>query len=226
MDNIRSIDDLWGVVEINPAVIDKPKRIPGHDESYKTLLETLNAGAMFLSPMWGSRMEDQKLKPRTFRSYDAMEGTPFEYQMAWWLIALQAYPAKSMHFPFGNDMVESLDGWIAGPNTHATPGKGEARLDGKETIELISPVWGPIKLGRQIQIIVNGSWQGRKPTAEILFGSGATVRCSGNQQVLNCSVSPSKGDTLRKIRLLWHGESGSTPESVVLDNVTILAIGV
>ena len=179
MENIRTTDEWWGVVEMNPAVIDKPDKVASHAESYKTLLETLNAGARFISPMWGSRLDDQKMHPAEFRSYDAMDGAPFEYQLAWWLIQLQTRPAGTLYFPFGNDLVDSLDGWSAGVATRAVSSKGEISLFGGNHLEFQSPVWGSVKAGSRLQLELQGHWPGRRIDAHLVFQSGKRASCSG-----------------------------------------------
>lgn len=220
MENIRAIDEHWGVVEINPAIIDRP-RVPTNEEAYKTLLETFNAGARFLSPMWGSRGEDQRLHPTTFRSYDAMERTPFEYQLAWWLIQLQSRPAGTLYFPFGNDLVESLDGWSPEPGTRASPGRGEIRLDGGGNIELRSPTWGLLRPHGRLRIEVQGRWPGRQPHAELVFHSGAKLPCVGSETILKCDLSPPLTDTLEHIRLRWRQSPDATFGSVFVDAITV-----
>ncbi|MBK9606793.1 MAG: hypothetical protein IPO58_10420 [Betaproteobacteria bacterium] len=81
LDSIMSIDPSFGVVEFHPADLDSPTRLPGHEESRKSLLGILNAGARFISPMWGMIASGQTLFPAQFHAYEAMEGTAFETEL-------------------------------------------------------------------------------------------------------------------------------------------------
>lgn len=123
LQNIRRTDPRWGVVEFHPATIAFPDRLPSHAESYASIARVLNAGARFISPMWGSHAADRLFLESGFRVYDVFTGTDFEYQFVCWLKARQSIPAGGVLFPIGNEAVSSLDDWRPATGT-LTPAPG------------------------------------------------------------------------------------------------------
>ena len=219
MDNLRIVDPDWASVELHPAVIDRPDQVPSHDEAYRTLLETFNAGARFISPMWGSRMSDQVLNPSKFRAYDSMEGTPFEYQLGWWLLQLQNYSAGTMYFPFGNDMVNSLDGWTTIKGNQAVPMRGRVKLKGEERIVFASPVWDRLKTNSQLRIEIEGIWTGRDATVEFNFSDGSQQLCHENRSPLVCEVQTSA--PLKQVRLIFLGKRETAVDHAYLNSIIL-----
>jgi len=219
MDNMRTIDPAWASVELHPAVIERPDQVPSHEDAYRTLLATFNAGARFVSPMWGSRIADQRLHPGRFRSYDSMEGTPFEYQLAWWLLQLQRQPLGTLFFPFGNDRVASLDGWSTIEGTRAEAMRGSVKLEGDGDIAFVSPAWDGLRVSGRVLLSVSGRWPGRVPRGELVLASGLTVSCLGNGEALHCEL-PSSNEVLKRVRVRWP-RLGDGVAPVVLDGVTL-----
>lgn len=221
VDTIRSVDPAWGVVEFHPAVIALREQLPSHAEAYQTLLALVNGGAAFLSPMWNSRAADQRLHPERFRSYDALEGTAFEYQMAWWLLELQRVPLGTLLFPFGNSQVASADGWVGVGATTVIPRGGRLVLRGTEA-GLASPEWEGMATRNRGALGVSGAWPGRQLRAEIVFGRGGRATCGPSAAPLRCDFPTPPGDALKRIRLAWSvaSETAETSE-VALDEVRV-----
>lgn len=219
MDNIRMIDPDWASVELHPAVIDQPDRVPSHVEAYQTLQETFNAGARFISPMWGSRLSDQILNPSRFRAYDSMEGTPFEYQLGWWLLQLQNYPVGTLFFPFGNDVVDSLDGWTTTEQNRAVPHRGRVILSGGEQIVFSSPEWDRFDPAGQMRMEVHGTWINRVVNAEYIFSDGSRQFCTGNSSPLVCEIQTVK--LLRRVRLSFESEDRANASRVEIERVIL-----
>lgn len=220
IDNIRRIDPRWGLVEFHPATIAFPTTLPSHEESYWTMLAAIDGGARFFSPMWGSVARDQTLRPERFRSYDAMDGTAFEFQFAWWMKALQALPAGSMLFPFGNEMVESADGWRGGDGTAMATKKGKLVLTGSQR-EILSPAWDGVSADWPIMVELRGYWEGCRPEVAFDFSNGKRLSCipaETDPSRARCSVAAQAGLLLSGIRLSW-----TSPQScdgvVELDSV-------
>lgn len=213
IDNIARTDGRWGLVEFHPATIELPAMSPSHTDAYRTMLATVNGGARFFSPMWGSIARDQMLKPARFRSYDAFDGTPFEYQLVWWMRLLRESPAGSVRFPFGNEMVDSDDGWRAAETTRLTAHQGALALAG-ERIEVASPEWFPDRAARSVSVVVAGSWPGRQPTAELELGDGRRLPCvrrASNERRLRCVASGLDGESPIALRLSWSSAEGGKP---------------
>ena len=217
--NIRSVDPEWGAVEFHPAVIVQPEKLPTHEESYQTLLAIVNGGANFMSPMWGSRADDQRLHPEKFRAYDSMEGTAFEFQLAWWMLKLQQLPAGNLLFPFGNALVDSQDGWTGGTGTRILASRGRLQLNG-DSISLASPVWDGLRTGQHLTLEATGSWPQRQVKAEILLKNGDRLTCASAAAPLRCTLPTRPGDQLEQARLEWDSKGGSVPE-VALDEVRL-----
>jgi len=67
--------------EFHAADLDFPTRLPTREESRQSLSSLLDAGARFISPMWGMVASGQSLFPDRFHAYEAMEGTAFEQEL-------------------------------------------------------------------------------------------------------------------------------------------------
>jgi hypothetical protein len=217
--NIRSVDPDWGAVEFHPAVIAQPEKLPTQTESYQTMLAIVNGGANFMSPMWGSRADDQKLHPEKFRAYDSMEGTAFEFQLAWWMLQLQRLPVGNLLFPFGNALVDSDDGWTGGKGTQIRASRGQLQLDG-DSISVASPVWDGLRTKQRLTLEAIGSWPQRQVKAEILLKNGDRLTCSSTAAPLRCTLPTRPGDQLEQARLEWEGKGGGMP-GVALDEVRL-----
>lgn len=220
IDNIRVLDPQWGSSEFHPATIEEPLRIPDHEESYLTVLEMTNGGARVLSPMWGSRGSDQLLEPARFRAYDAYERTPFETQLVWLMQARQQVAAGDLLFPFGNQLVSSLDRWRATTGSEAQPRAGEVRLRGDRP-GLVSPEWGGLSVDKGALITVSGNWP--ESAVELLATVGTPGRienlriaCKSSEGRARC-ILPSRDDrVLKRLEIRWH-----TAADVLVDSVRV-----
>lgn len=219
IDNLRSVDPDWGALEFHPATIARPDIAPTHAEAYRTLLAIINGGARFLSPMWGSRAEEQRLHPEKFRAYDLMEGSAFEYQLAWWLLELQALPRSSLLFPFGNAQVDSADGWSGEKGTRVSAERGRLRIAG-DAPALASPVWDGLSTKRQITVEARGAWPQRRLTAEIRLKQGGRLNCVFPPASSRCTLPTRAGDRLERVVLEWSGKNEAA-RGIVLDEVQI-----
>ncbi|HLA40583.1 MAG TPA: hypothetical protein VJ417_11320, partial [Candidatus Glassbacteria bacterium] len=219
MDNIRSVDPEWGSVEFHPAETTQREKLPTQEESYRTLLAIVNGGAQFMSPMWGSRAGDQKLHPGKFRAYESMDGSPFEFQLAWWMLQSQGLPAGSLLFPFGNAVVDSQDGWTGGKDTRIAASRGQLQLSG-DSISLVSPGWDGLRTGHRLILEATGSWPQRQVRAEILLKKGGRLTCATAAAPLRCTLPTRPDDQLEQARLEWDGKGAGMP-GVALDEVRI-----
>jgi len=218
IDNIRATDPEWGVGEFHPAVIAQPDKLPTQEEAYQTLLAIVNGGARFMSPMWGSRADDQKLRPEKFRAYDSMEGTAFEYQLGWWILRLQRLPADNLVFPFGNARVDSLDGWTGGKGSEVKANRGLLRLGG-DSVRLDSPLWDGLRTNQRLTVEASGSWPQRQVKAEIRLKSGGRLSCAASAAPLHCTLPTRPGDQVEQARLDWDGSKGDA--DVSLDEIRL-----
>ena len=81
LESVKAVDPAFGVVEYHPADLDFPTRLPTREESRLSLRNVLDAGARFISPMWGMVASGQTLFPDRFHAYEAMEGTAYEMEL-------------------------------------------------------------------------------------------------------------------------------------------------
>ena len=227
IDNIRRTDPGWGVVEFHPATIAFPEKLPNHAESYATMQALINGGAHFLSPMWGSYAGDQVVHPNNFKAYDVMEGSAFEYQFVWWLRAMQAWPAGSLYYPFGNSLVKSADGWTAAAGTHLETGLGELHLSGNGvSLGLVSPQWEARYLTAPTELVVTGNWPHQVGiSAELSLDNGERLSCSlqgKEKNVARCAFPAMPGRQMLRLTLQWKyltAAVAATLNSVALKSV-------
>jgi hypothetical protein len=187
----------------------------------------INGGARFLSPMWGSLARDQMLHPSSFRAYDAMEGTAFEYQLVWWMRELQALPAGSLLYSFGNPLVASDDGWKPMPGTAMKKENGRLRLTGGSDVAVRSPPLYVSAEGQELRLEVSGTWpvhsairarldfEGAKPQEHALAAVDGMARLS---------LSPPAGRPLTGVTLFWEGNKVGPVKGVTLDLVSVAVL--
>ena len=223
--NIRRVDPEWGVVEFHPASIAFPDKLPTHAESYATLLNLINGGARFLSPMWGSYAGDRAVHPGHFKAYDAMEGTSYEYQLVWWLREMRYLPLGSRFYPFGNERVKSADGWSAGAGTTLVPEAGRILLSGNGThVSLVSPEWDETPRASPMLLEVKGRWpQASVIGASLLFDNGrreeiAATSSGSGRAVFRMAKRP---QPLQKLELEWNGPDSVRRQEVEIDSIAL-----
>lgn len=225
IDNIRVIDKTWGAVEFHPATIAAPEQIPSHAESYRSLLEMINGGARFLSPMWGSHARDQQVRPERFRSYDAFEGTPFEYQLLAWMDMLRRIPGNSLIFPFGNTLVTSSDGWLPLAQTKMKRNYGFIELEGQR-VGIKSPNWHDTHSSDHPILHIKGSWPGYVACVTINSVGGKSRICaksSPNKKNMESNekiVIPITGE-IPSITLVWDKKEPEVAASVRVDDIRL-----
>lgn len=222
IDNIRTVDPHWGSGEFHPANISEPHRQPSHRDAYLTMLTMGNGGARYFSPMWGSRGQEQLVRPERFRSYDSFDGTPFEYQMLRWFLDWGAQPAGSMMFPFGNELVDSDDGWSATAPAVMEAGRGKLILRG-ETIRMESPRWEGFRPGSSVTVWIRGDWRGRDLAVKADTGAATNAECTAIEagRTARCELSLAPGKFLTQLRLEWTAGTAGAP--AILDDVRIVA---
>jgi hypothetical protein len=219
--NIRGIDPHWGVIEFHPATIEKPQTMPGHDDAYQTMFSIINGGARFMSPMWGSRADDQWLYPERFRSYDSMDGTPFEFQLAWWMLKLQRLPAGSLIYPFGNSSVSSNDGWTVDASTHMNVLPGQLQLSGSR-LHLQSPILEGQIASSGVRLELDGSWTGRQVQAGIRLSGGRRGSCMLDSTTRSCSLSLNPLASIEQITFDWMPVVSGMPDiPVTVDEIRV-----
>ncbi|MDP2827013.1 MAG: hypothetical protein Q8O37_00240 [Sulfuricellaceae bacterium] len=223
--NIRDADPEWGVVEFHPASFALPDKLPTHAESYSTLLNLINGGAHFLSPMWGSYAGDRTVHPEHFKAYDAMEGSAFEYQFVWWLREMRAFPVGNLFYPFGNAQVKSSDGWLAGKGAMIELQPGHVTLSGRgRQLSLVSPVLDKQALSGS-QLEVRGSWSGHSvPELRLYYFDGGSenirpARASSGSATFR--FGSQRG--LKMIGLEWgnHPHKISAHEVISIDQILV-----
>jgi hypothetical protein len=227
IDNIRTIDPEWGVVEFHPATIAFPDKLPTHAEAYSTLINLINGGARFLSPMWGSYAGDRAVHPGNFKAYDAMEGTAYEYQLVWWLREMRSLPVGSRFYPFGNEQVKSADGWVAGVDTSMTMAPGRLHLSGNASrISLVSPEWNSAGIMAGSRLEVRGKWPFSAITsANLLYQDGRRERLTSYQNSHGqASFRLSLLSPLKTIELEWksHQDDVNYLKKVEVESISII----
>ncbi len=225
IDDIRRTDPEWGVVEFQPATIAFPEKLPSHAESYATMQALINGGARFISPMWGSYAGDRVVHPDHFKAYDAMEGTPFEYQFVWWLRAMQAWPVGSLYYPFGDPQVKSGDGWTAAAGTRLESDFGKLRLASDDTrLALQSPQWEARYLNNPIELIVSGEWPLQtQMSAELELDNGDKLSCvlkSAGSRRVSCRFPASPKNQMSRLALRW--QFAAAPASTTVESVALI----
>ncbi len=208
IDNIRTIDPDWGVGEFHPATISFPEQAPSHLEAYTTMQTLINGGVHFLSPIWGSYAGDRVVHPNNFKAYDVMEGSAHEYQLVWWLRAMQTRPVGTLYYPFGNTLVKSKDGWSGAIGTDVESGFGELRLGGEGAhLGLVSPMWEGRMLTAPTELVVTGKWPDQvAATAELTLDNGESFPCSlkgKGKGVASCVFPAESGRRMSRLNLQW-----------------------
>lgn len=226
IDNIRRADPSWGMVEFHPGTIAFPEKMPSHAESYATMQALINGGARFLSPMWGSYAGDRVVHPHHFKAYDVMEGSPFEYQLVWWLRAMQTWPLGSLYYPFGNALVQSADGWAAAAGTRLESGYGELRLTGEGSrLALASPQWEARSLAAPLELAVTGNWpQQTAASAELTLDNGDKLSCTlrvASESETRCVFPAAPGLQVSRLNLQWQLPAAQQKPGVALDSVAL-----
>lgn len=224
--NIRRTDPSWGVVEFHPATIAFPEKLPNHAESYATMQELINGGARFLSPMWGSYAGDRVVHPNHFKAYDAMEGSPFEYQFVWWLRAMQTWPLGSLYYPFGNALVQSADGWSAAAETNLESGYGKLHLTGANSrLALTSPQWEARSLTFPLELAVTGSWPPQTGvSADLTLDNGGKLSCTllaASEGEARCVFPAAPGSQMSRLSLEWLLPAAQQEGVVAVDSVAL-----
>lgn len=226
-DTIQRIDTKWGVVELNPATIAFPEWVADHDASYRTVGNILNAGARFMTPMWGSHMGDLMTYPDTFRSYDAFTGTPFEYQLVWWLLERRNLPVGSVNYPFGNQQVLSADGWDTVSDTMMEMQKGSIHLAGDSKPMLKSPENLMVSVERGARITIKGDWCKKGSLeADLALSDGSSNRIDFLRAPdgIRTDIPAFKGLELHSLSLIWNLEYCDDHIDVIIDNLSIVPL--
>lgn len=224
--NIRATDPDWAVVELHPATIEFPEMLPSHADAYATISRTLNFGARFLSPMWGSDVADRFVYPQRFRSYDAFNASSFEYQLLWWLRYRREMPVGSLSFPFGNEAVASDDDWTASAAVASVP--GELRLAvAQPWLTLRSPSIGPMQLPPGSRVEIRGTWRrGLRAFLELQpheGGSASTVLpLTERAEMLVGTMGSGESATTDRISLRWIALDAAPIGEVRIDDIRLL----
>ena len=225
--DIRAADPDWAVVELHPATIEFPEMLPSHADAYATISRTLNFGARFISPMWGSEVADRFVYPQRFRSYDTFTGSSFEYQLLWWLRYRRDTPVGSLGFPFGNEAVASDDGWTA--SAAMSKERGEVRLAvAQPWLTLRSASFGTRQLAPGSRLEVRGTW---RPGLRVFLdlqppgseNGGATLALAESAGMLVGVTTPHESVTTDRIALRWLALDAAPIGAVRIDDIRLLA---
>lgn len=157
LENIAAIDAHWAVVEMHPATIERPRKLPSHDESYRTIASIYNHGARSLTVMWGSWAGDQRIHPEAFRAYDTLEQSSWETALLGWLRELSEIPAGSRLWTFGHALLASDDEFVAHPATTLVTHKGWLKLSAAEGKTGIGRKIPPYRIHSGHKLQVSGS---------------------------------------------------------------------
>lgn len=219
LDNVRSMDREWGVVEMHPGTITTPHAMVSHQEAYKTLLTLVNFGATRLTPMWGSSAGDLMVHPEHFRSYDVYDQSPFETQFVWWMQAMRAQPWGGNVWPFGNAWVKSTDGWTAGAAASldaTTPGFVNLITTAPGVATLSSPSLRLV--GNALKLQVTGAWPSTVVlSATALLDDGERVAVAIDANAMGRLLAP-PGRSIRSVLLSWKNPKMA---KITLDEVRI-----
>lgn len=213
LDNVRSIDPEWGIVEMHPGNISTPHVMVSHQDAYRTLLTLINYGATRITPMWGSSAGDQMVHPDHFRSYDVYDQSPFETQFVWWMHALRDQPWGGQVWPFGNAWVKSHDGWEAqGKATLMVTTPGLVNLTDETSAGNIAMRSPSLRLsGKTWKLRVNGTWPSGTLTAAALLDNEQQMNIQLDADATGL-ITPPAGRMIRRIILSWSSVAAAKAE--------------
>jgi hypothetical protein len=223
--NIRDIDNKWGIVELHPATIEFVEKLSDHSESYQTVEQIFNYGARFISPMWGSHEGDRFVYPERFRSYHSFVGTKFEYQLMYWLLYRQNMPAGSLSYPFGNHLVQSTDGWTADSHTRLDSRYGAIGLAStRDTSVFKSPRLGQLSFRSSVEIRVSGDWDS-SITAKIQLRSLgkvlSNIELERHGEFAVATIPIPVASAMDQMVLVWQDESGAPLRDIVVEDIKV-----
>lgn len=222
---IRETDPDWAVVELHPATIEFPERLPSHADAYATISRTLNFGARFASPMWGTEVADRFVYPKHFRSYDAFTASSFEYQLVWWLRYRRETPVGSVSFPFGNEAVTSDDGWTSSAVVRER-GPGYLRLGARQPwLRMSSASFGTVPLPAGSRLEVRGTWrEGLRVWAQLQTqdGDGASVPLEESGGLLVGVTAAAEAPEIDRIALRWLALDAQSIGEIRVDDIRLI----
>ncbi len=219
LDNVRSMDPEWGVVEMHPGTITTPHAMVSHEDAYRTMHTLINFGATRVTPMWGSSAGDLMVHPEHFRSYDVYDQSPFETQFVWWMLAMRAQPWGGHVWPFGNEWVKSTDGWTAEPTSAIqVDSPGFANLISRSPTDVLTLVSPSLQLvGKAWQLQVSGTWPAATLTATALLDDGKRMAVAMDANSSGYLLCP-PNRTIRRVLLSWKNPNIA---NITLDEVRI-----
>lgn len=144
----RRHDPAWAVVEHNTADFRAPAELPGFAEGYRSLRDTFNYGARFLSPMaWNGSNGIYAGQPG-FAAFTAIRNTPLEEAVREFLVSHANFPRGGRLWAFGAPRHPSDDGWRAetgglqplGGRVELTPAGAEGAVVLLSPEEIAAPV--------------------------------------------------------------------------------------
>ncbi len=223
--NIRQTDQDWAVVELHPATIEFPEKLPSHADAYATISRILNFGARFVSPMWGTNVADRFVYPQHFRSYDAFTASSFEYQLVWWLRYRRDTPVGSLSFPFGNEAVSSNDGWTSSAVAMAS-GPGYLRLDVRQPwLRMRSASFGRLHLPAGSRLQVRGTWrEGLRVWARLQTpdGDNASLPLAESGGLLVGVTGAAETRVVDRIALRWLALDAQSIGEIRVDDIRLI----
>jgi hypothetical protein len=117
-------------------------------------------------------------------SYDLAGFTSFHFHLAWWAHTWGASPHGSVVHPFGNDEVDSADGWQAHGNTRISIKRGHIEIVQAEPndlgVKIKSPLIGRVGLLTSKSLLqLKGSFSTKKlATVTLSLSDSTTVQSS------------------------------------------------
>jgi len=223
--NIRDIDNQWGIVELHPATIEFTEKLSDHSDSYTTIEQLFNYGARFISPMWGSHESDRFVYPERFRSYHSFVGTKFEYQLVYWLLYRQSMPAGSLSYPFGNHLVQSTDGWTADSHTELDSRYGSIGISStKNEIVFMSPVNGLLSFHPSLEIKVSGAWDSSVTVKVELRSDGKVINSEDLERqdgFATATIPTADTNVMDQVALVWQSDSGGALGEIVIEDIRV-----
>ena len=106
-------DPDWGIVEYNTSDFKKPGFLADYGQAYRSLRDTYNYQARFISAMAWNGSNGTLAESPGFAAHTALRNTPMELAIKDFMVSRAFLPRNTLMWEFGSPRHLDLDGWIA-----------------------------------------------------------------------------------------------------------------